>query len=319
MEWREVLDGRELPILMGIVNVTPDSFSDGGSYLSVGAAVEHGLRLAGEGAAILDVGGESTRPPVYGAAAEVPAEEEIRRVVPVVEALARQAAVPVSIDTRKSRVAEAALAAGAAIVNDVTALRYDPESARVAARRRASVVLMHMRGTDPRTMQNDLSYSAPIEEIAVHLSDAAARAQAAGIAAGRIAVDPGLGFGKSAAHNLLLIARLRRFGELGFPIVVGASRKGFTARYSGLPADAPPRLRLAGSLAASAEAAARGASVVRVHDVAATARFFEKLRTGAPGPEAAAAAGASPEAYARMETALREAAGPDSGADRIGR
>jgi len=319
VEWRGILDNRPLPILMGIVNVTPDSFSDGGSYPSVEAAVEHGLRLAQEGAAILDVGGESTRPPVYGAAAEVSAAEEIGRVVPVVEALAGRAGVPVSIDTRKAAVARAALAAGASIVNDVTALRHDPGSGAAAADAGALVVLMHMRGTDPRTMQNDLSYSAPIEEIAVHLSDAAARAQAAGIPAGRIALDPGLGFGKSAAHNLLLIARLRRFCELGFPIVVGASRKGFTARYSGLPADAPPRLRLAGSLAAAAEAAARGASVVRVHDVAATRRFFETLRAGAPGPEAAAKAGASPEAYAQMETALREAAGPDSGADRIGR
>jgi len=304
MEWREILDGRELPVLMGVVNVTPDSFSDGGLFLAPNAAVEHGLRLAGEGAALLDVGGESTRPPAYGAAEDVPAEEEIRRVVPVVEALARQASVPIGVDTRKAAVARAALAAGASVVNDVTAFRNDPDSAAAAARAGAAVVLMHMRGTDPRTMQNDLSYSAPVEEIAIHLSDAARRARAAGIPDGRIAIDPGLGFGKSAAHNLLLIARLARFLALGFPLLVGASRKGFTAKYSGVPPDAPPRLRLAGSLACAAAAAERGVSVLRVHEVAATARFLEARRAGIAGPDAAEAAGASRDAYGAMEAAL---------------
>lgn len=296
---------------MGIVNVTPDSFSDGGLFLAPDAAVDHGLRLAEEGAAILDVGGESTRPPVYGAAREVSGDEEIRRVVPVVEALRRGTAVPVSVDTLKARVARAALSAGASILNDVTALRHDPESAAVAADAGAAVVLMHMRGTDPRTMQNDLFYSAPIDEIAVHLSDAAARARAAGIPDERIALDPGLGFGKSAAHNLLLVARLARFSEPGFPVVVGASRKGFTARYSGVPREAPPRLRLAGSLACAAAAAERGASVLRVHDVGATARFLAALRAGSPGSDAAAEAGASREAYAAMEAAIAASAAED--------
>jgi len=306
VEWRDVLEGRDLPILMGIVNVTPDSFSDGGLFLDPGAAVDHGLRLADEGAAILDVGGESTRPPAYGTAEEVSPEEEIRRVLPVVEGLARRTSRPVSIDTLNASVAGAAIAAGASIVNDVTALRHDPESAAVAARAGAAVVLMHMRGTDPRTMQNDLLYSDPIEEIAIHLSDAAARARAAGIPDGRIAVDPGLGFGKSAAHNLLLIARLARFLELGYPVVVGASRKGFTARYSGVSRDSPARMRLAGSLACAAAAAERGASILRVHDVAATADFLAARGSGIAGPEAAAAAGASRAAYVAMEAALDE-------------
>ncbi len=307
MEWREVLEGRELPILMGVVNVTPDSFSDGGLFLPPEAAIEHGLRLAAEGAAILDVGGESTRPPAYGAAEEVSPGREIDRVVPVIDALARRSGVPVSIDTRKSAVARAAIAAGASIVNDVTALRFDPAVADVAARSGTAVVLMHMRGTDPRTMQNDLAYAEPIAEIAVHLRDAAARAEAAGMAPARIAVDPGLGFGKSAAHSLLLVARLRAFAALGFPLVVGASRKGFTARFSGVPSDAPPRQRLAGSLACAAAAAGRGAAVLRVHDVGETARFLAALRGGTPEPEAAQAAGASPDAFATMAGAIRRA------------
>ena len=308
MEWREVLAGRELPVLMGVVNVTPDSFSDGGLYLSPEAAVEHGLRLAAEGAAILDVGGESTRPPVYGEATEVPIAEEIRRVVPVIEALVRRTGVPVSIDTRKAAVAEAALAAGASIVNDVTAMRFDPPIAAAASRSGAAVVLMHMRGTDPRTMQNDVAYAEPVAEIVVHLRDAAARAKGAGIAPARIAVDPGLGFGKSAAHNLLLVARVASFRALGFPVVLGASRKGFTARFSGIPPSAPAGERLAGSLACAAAAARGGASVLRVHDAAPTARFLAAFRAGTPGTEAAAAAGASPDAYARMEEALERAA-----------
>jgi dihydropteroate synthase len=294
---------------MGIVNVTPDSFSDGGLFLSPDAAIAHGLRLADEGASILDVGGESTRPPVYGAAQEVSPDREVARVVPVVEGLAR-CGVPISIDTRKSAVARAAIGAGAAIVNDVTAFRYDPESAAVAARSGAAVVLAHMRGTDPRSMQDDLSYADPIGDVAAALHEAAGRAVAAGVAPPRIAVDPGLGFGKSAPHNLRILARLDAFSALGFPLVVGASRKGFTARFSGVPAGAPPQERLAGSLACAAAAAARGAAVLRVHDVGATLRFLSAMRGGAPGAEAAAGAGASPDAYARMNEALRESGAP---------
>ena len=307
MEWRAILAGREIPVLMGIVNVTPDSFSDGGLFLSPAAAIDHGLRLAGEGAAILDVGGESTRPRAYGEAEEVPHEREIERVVPVIEALARRSAIPVSVDTRKGAVVRAALAAGASIVNDVTALRYDPAVGEAAAGADAAVVLMHMRGTDPRTMQDNVAYADPIGDVAGRLAEAAERAEAAGIGQGRIALDPGLGFGKSAAHSLLLVARLRALAGSGFPVVVGASRKGFTARFSGVSADAPFRDRLAGSLACAAASAAGGAAVLRVHDVAATSRFLAALRSGTPGPEAAAAAGADPDAYARMEAALRDA------------
>jgi dihydropteroate synthase len=315
MVWRDVLDGRELPVLMGVVNVTPDSFSDGGLFLAPDAAVEHGLRLADEGAALLDVGGESTRPPAYGAAEDVSPEREIERVVTVIEALARRSGVPVSIDTRKSAVARAAIAAGASIVNDVTAMRFDPAMAGAAARAGAAAVLMHMRGTDPRTMQNDLAYAEPIAEIAVHLRDAASRAEAAGMARARIAIDPGLGFGKSASHSLLLVARLRAFSALGFPLVVGASRKGFTARFSGVPSDAPPRQRLAGSLACAAAAAERGAAVLRVHDVGETARFLAALRRGEPATAAADAVGASPDAFATMAGAIRRAerTAPESG------
>jgi len=246
---------------------------------------------------------------VYGDAEPVEAAEEIRRVVPVIEALARQTTVPLSIDTRKSEVARAALAAGASIVNDVTALRYDPEVARVAAGAGAAVILMHMRGTDPRRMQDDLAYGDPIREIADALSGAAASARAAGIEATRIAIDPGLGFGKSPAHSLLLVARLSAFARLGWPVVVGASRKGFVARFSGLSPVAAPSDRLAGSLACVATARDQGGAVVRVHEVAATARFLRALARGAAGPVAAAEAGASPEAYATMASALRGAAG----------
>jgi dihydropteroate synthase len=186
-------------------------------------------------------------------------------------------------------------------------MRFDPAVADVVARSGAAVVLMHMRGTDPRTMQNDLAYAEPIAEIAVHLRDAASRAEAAGMARARIAIDPGLGFGKSASHSLLLVARIRAFAALGFPLVVGASRKGFTARFSGVPSDAPPRQRLAGSLACAAAAAERGAAVLRVHDVAETARFLAALRGGTPAPEAAEAAGASPDAFATMAAAIRRA------------
>ena len=308
MDWNTFLAGRQLPAIMGIVNVTPDSFSDGGRYFSAGAAIDHALRLVEEGADLLDVGGESTRPPVYGIAEPVGAAEEIRRVLPVIEALARKTTAPLSVDTRKSDVARAALAAGASIVNDVTALRYDPEVARAAAVAGAAVILMHMRGTDPRRMQDDVAYEDPIGEIAEALSAAAASARSAGIATTGIAIDPGLGFGKSPAHNLLLVARLSAFARLGCPLVVGASRKGFVARFSGLPPGGPPTDRLGGSLACVATVRDQGGAVVRVHEVGATARFLRALARGAAGPEAAAEAGASPDAYATMASALRAAA-----------
>ncbi|HET7122288.1 MAG TPA: dihydropteroate synthase [Solirubrobacterales bacterium] len=243
--------------LMGVVNVTPDSFSDGGMYLDPEAAIEHGRELLGEGADILDVGGESTRP----GAAEVSAEEELRRVLPVVEGLAGEATV--SVDTSKAAVASAALAAGAAIVNDVTALRGDPELAAVCAESGAAVILMHMVGT-PRTMQDDPRYDDVVGEVRDFLAGRLEAAIAAGIDAERIWLDPGIGFGKTAEHNLELLRRLGELGELGRPLVVGTSRKSFIGRVDGSGA----RDRVGGTVASSLLAAAAGADVLRVHDVA---------------------------------------------------
>ena len=316
MDWPSLLAGTSLPVVMGIVNVTPDSFSDGGRFLDPGAAAEHALRLAAEGADILDVGGESTRPPAYGLAEPVDAREEIRRVVPVIERLAAATPLPISVDTRKAEVARAALGAGASIVNDVSALAHDPQMAPAVAGSAAAVVLMHMRGDDPRTMQDDLAYADLLAEIGGDLSAAAGRAIASGIPAPRIAIDPGLGFGKSAGQNLRLVARLASLLPLGYPVVVGASRKGFVARYSGLATGAPAGARLAGSLACVEAAREQGAAVVRVHDVAATRRFLAALRSGEDGAAAASAAGAPPGEYARMRDALRSpaAVGLESGA-----
>ena len=263
---------------MGIVNVTPDSFSDGGKYFSPDAAVEHGLRLADAGAAILDIGGESTRPPRYGAAEEVPVSEEIRRVLPVVERLASRLGIPISVDTRKAAVARAALAAGAAILNDVTALRHDPEMAAAAASAGACVVLMHMRGTDPAAMQSDLAYGDLVGEVRGFLADSAGKAARAGIDPARIALDPGLGFSKNAAQSLQLLREIGSLRDLGYPVVVGASRKNFVAVHSGAGGDSAPAARLPGSLACAGFAARRGAAVVRVHDVAETAAYLKMSR-----------------------------------------
>ena len=305
VDWPSFLAGRALPAVMGIVNVTPDSFSDGGRFLSPDAAVDHAMRLADEGADLLDVGGESTRPPAYGLAEPVDASEEIHRVLPVIERLASAVSLPISVDTRKAVVARAALHAGASIVNDVTALGDDPEMADVVAGAGAAVILMHMRGTDPRTMQDDLSDGDILGEIAESLSAAASRAIFAGVPAPRIAIDPGLGFGKAAEQNLLLVARLSTLRTLGFPVILGASRKGFVARYSGIPTETPPAERLAGSLACVEAARQQGAAVVRVHDVGATVRFLRALQSGEDGSAAASAAGALSEAYARMRDAVR--------------
>jgi dihydropteroate synthase len=275
MDWPSLLANRDLPVVMGIVNVTPDSFSDCGKFFAPEAAIEHGLRLSGEGAAILDVGGESTRPPIYGGSEEVPAAEELRRVLPVVEELARRSGVPVSIDTRKAEVARRALKAGASIVNDVTALRHDPEMRGLLAKTGATVVLMHMRGSDPRTMQNDLSYDDLLGEVRGFLAAAARGAVEAGIRADRIALDPGLGFSKSPSQNLRLLREAASFASIGFPIVVGASRKNFVRVFSGADDD---RASLSGSLACAAIAAERGASVVRAHDAAETVAFLRMYR-----------------------------------------
>jgi dihydropteroate synthase len=246
---------------MGIVNVTPDSFSDGGLFLDAEAAVGHGRELAAEGADILDVGGESTRP---GAEA-VGAEEETARIEPVVAALAREAGpgVPVSIDTSKSAVAEAALDAGAAIVNDVTALRGDPELAALCADRDCGLILMHMLG-DPRTMQDDPRYDDVVDDVRAFLAERIELATSAGVDEERIWVDPGIGFGKTVEHNLELLRRLGELRELGRPIVVGTSRKSFIGKLTGAGVED----RLGGTVASNVLAYANGAEVLRVHDVA---------------------------------------------------
>ena len=250
------------PKLMGVVNVTPDSFSDGGLYLDPEAAVGHGRELVEAGAEILDVGGESTRP----GAEEVSAEEELRRVVPVIEALAGEGAA-ISVDTSKAAVAAAALDAGAEIVNDVTALRGDPEMAALCAERGAGVVLMHMLG-DPRTMQRNPVYREVVADVRDFLAARTEAAVAAGIERERIWLDPGIGFGKTVDHNLELLRRLGELAELGRPLVVGTSRKSFIGRIDGSPAGE----RLGGTIASSIIALAEGADVLRVHDVAEVAQ-----------------------------------------------
>ncbi|HUA75206.1 MAG TPA: dihydropteroate synthase [Solirubrobacteraceae bacterium] len=256
---------------MGIVNVTPDSFSDGGSFLAPEAAIEQGRKLALEGAEILDVGGESTRP----GAEPVGAEEELRRVGPVIERLAASgsgtAAPPqISIDTSKAAVAAAALAAGASFVNDVSALRADPGMAGVVADAGADCCLMHMLG-EPRTMQRDPRYADVVGEVKAFLEERMAFAVREGVQERRILLDPGIGFGKTARHNLELLRRLDEIAALGRPVVIGTSRKSFLGRIAGEPAaQAPPAPpdRLAGTIATNVLALANGASVFRVHEVA---------------------------------------------------
>jgi dihydropteroate synthase len=249
---------------MGVVNVTPDSFSDGGRFLRVDDAVRHGRRLAEEGADILDVGGESTRP----GSDPVSEQEEMDRVVPVVEQLAAAGPVRVSIDTYKPKVAAECLARGATLVNDVTGLG-DPEMIRVTREGGAGVVIMHMRGR-PKTMQADVEYDDVVDEVRTFLGARAAAAKAAGIE--EVIVDPGIGFGKTAAHNFELLRRLEEMTSLGFPVLVGPSRKSF---LGSLPSKLPAAERLEGTLAAVALAAWNGASIVRVHDVLQAKRVVE--------------------------------------------
>ncbi len=248
--------------LMGIVNVTPDSFSDGGLFLDPGAAIAHGARLAAEGAAILDVGGESTRP----GAAPVDAEEESARVLPVVEALAARG-LRVSVDTTKDVVARAALAAGAELVNDVSAFRFAPGMAALVAERGAGCCLMHMLG-EPRTMQRDPRYEDVVSEVKAFLEERLAFAVAEGVAEERVWLDPGIGFGKTVEHNLELLRRLDELVAIGRPLMVGTSRKSFIGTLAGgLPEDE----RVPGTIAANVLALERGAQVFRVHDVAPAA------------------------------------------------
>jgi dihydropteroate synthase len=248
------------PVIMGVINVTPDSFSDGGEWLDPATAIAHGRELVAQGAAIVDVGGESTRP----GAKPVTQQEELRRVVPVLEGLA-DAGARLSIDTSKAAVAAAALDAGATIVNDVTALRGDAEMAALVAERGCDLVLMHMLG-EPRTMQDAPRYDDVVAEVRAFLAERMRLAQAHGVAAERIWLDPGIGFGKTIDHNLELLARLGELRCLGRPLVIGTSRKAFL----GLMADGrAPGERLPGTIATNVLALAHGASVFRVHDVAA--------------------------------------------------
>ena len=249
------------PVVMGIVNVTPDSFSDGGLWFDPERAVDHGLRLVSEGAGLLDVGGESTRP----GAAPVPVEEELRRVVPVVRALAARSPVPVSVDTRKPEVARAALDAGASVVNDVEASRTDPAMWKVVAESGAGYVAMHMQGL-PGTMQRDPRYSDVVAEVSGFLADRLAALAEAGVPAERVVLDPGIGFGKTPEHSLGLLRGLSAFASLGRPLMLGLSRKSFLGALLG----APVAERLPGALAATLWAARRGVAFFRVHDVAAT-------------------------------------------------
>ena len=249
------------PQVMGIVNVTPDSFSDGGAHDTTDAAVAHALRLVEEGTDLLDIGGESTRP----GAAEVEVEEELRRVVPVIERLAAQVAVPISIDTSKPEVMRAAVQAGVGVINDVYGLRREG-ALDAAAALGVPVVLMHMQG-EPRSMQAAPQYDDVVGEVHRFLAERIFAAEMAGIPKQRIVVDPGFGFGKDTAHNLQLLAQFERFAELGVPVLAGLSRKRSIGELTGrdVPAD-----RVAGSVAAHLIAAQRGAAIVRVHDVAAT-------------------------------------------------
>jgi dihydropteroate synthase len=279
---------RERVTIVAVLNATPDSFSDGGRFVSgearvdLGAAVDAAAALVAGGAHVLDVGGESTRP---GARA-VPAEVEVARVVPVIEAVAKRFDAPISADTRKAAVAQAALEAGARAVNDVSGLRFDPELARVAARAGATLVLGHLRGT-PETMQDAPRFADVLAEVEAELAASVAAALAAGVAAERLAVDPGLGFGKDARESLVLLANLGRLrARLGLPVVVGPSRKSFLGRVTGDPVER----RDTASVAACAVAAFLGADAVRVHDPAGAARAVavgRALREAAAGGRSA--------------------------------
>ncbi len=267
---------QERVTVVGVLNLTPDSFSDGGRFVRAGAdldleaAVAEAEALVESGAGMLDVGGESTRP----GATEVPAEVEIARTCPLIEALAKSIAVPISIDTRKAEVAEAAIEAGAAVVNDISGLQSDPALAGVTARAGASIILGHLRG-EPGTMQRSVKFEDVLVEVAAELHAAAAQALEAGVPAERIGVDPGIGFGKRLPHNLDLIANIGRVREaVGFPVLVGPSRKSFLGELTGDPVDR----RVAASFAASAVAIFAGADAIRVHDVAGAARVAKVAR-----------------------------------------
>jgi dihydropteroate synthase len=267
----DLLKTRPRPIVMGIVNVTPDSFSDGGLAATPQAARDHALALLDQGADILDVGAESTRP----GAADIGAEEELSRMIPALEAIRAATAAPISADTRRAAVARAAVAAGAGLWNDVSALSFDPDSLTAAADLGVPVVLMHAQGS-PGTMQDAPRYRDVVGDVLAFLAARIGAAVRAGVDRRRLIVDPGIGFGKTLAHNLTLTAELGRFAALGCPVLYGASRKSFIARVD--PRAGDPADRLGGSLAAALAAADRGAAILRVHDVAATVQALAVRR-----------------------------------------
>jgi dihydropteroate synthase len=263
LPWRlrtKTLVAGRIPLLMGVVNVTPDSFSDGGRFFEPSAAVEHALRLASEGADLLDIGGQSTRP----GAAPIAAEEELHRVLPVIVALHKQTDVPISIDTSSAIVAAECLAAGAEVINDVTALTADGPIVALAAKSGCGVCAMHMQGT-PQTMQVNPQYCDVVEEVFAWLAARRDGLVAEGIAQDHLALDPGIGFGKTAAHNLAIVRHLSRYRALGCPLLIGLSRKAFIGHLIGDSAAD----RTAGTIGAALAAARQGVEVLRVHDVAA--------------------------------------------------
>jgi dihydropteroate synthase len=265
------------PRLMGIINVTPDSFSDGGLHAAAEAAIAHGLKLAAEGADIIDIGGESTRP----GADYVPVEEELRRVIPVIEGLRARTEALISIDTRKAEVMRRAAAAGADILNDVSALTHDPEAMAVAADTGLPVILMHAQG-DPRTMNDDPQYTDVVLDVFDFLESRVAACEAAGIPRAKLVVDPGIGFGKHLHHNVAVLASLSLYHALGVPVLLGASRKKLIDHISDVP---KPRDRVPGSLAAALAGVAQGVQIVRVHDVAATRQALNVWRAALAGSD----------------------------------
>jgi len=255
---RKTFDLNQKTLLMGVLNVTPDSFSDGGLFYNKEKAIVHGLKMVEEGADIIDIGGESTRP----GSKPLGLEEELRRVLPVIEALAKKTEVPLSIDTYKSEVARRAIEAGAEIINDISGLHFDPELARVAAKEKTPIILMHIRGT-PETMQKDIHYRSLFSEMIAYLQEGIQRAESAGVAPEKILIDPGIGFGKTLEHNLLILKHLSEFRVLGKPILLGTSRKSFIGKIL----DAPPDQRLEGTLSSIAIGVLNGAHIIRAHDV----------------------------------------------------
>jgi dihydropteroate synthase len=259
----------ERTLVMGVLNITPDSFSDGGAYLDTGAAVARALQIEHDGADVLDVGGESTRP----GATPVSPKEELRRILPVIQILSGKLRIPMSVDTRRADVAEAALGAGAEILNDISALRMDPRLAEVARWARTPLILMHMRGT-PRTMQRGPFARDVLRDVTAGLRDAVARAKRAGLSTTQLLLDPGIGFGKTHEQNFEILARLRELARLACPIVIGTSRKAFLGKALAGPEgpSVPPGERLLGTAATVTASVLGGAHIVRVHDVAEMVR-----------------------------------------------